>query len=167
MVKVVSLKQAWSGEADCLNCTLRRSVLFSGLEEKDFERIHDPIDQYVLDPGATLYRSGDAGEYMYTIRSGVMKLLQYLPDGNQRIVRLVKTADVTGLEALLGKPYEHNAVVMQTTEICCLPVDTVKALSHDNPVLHVELLARWQRALSEADAWLTELSTGPIFSIII
>jgi CRP-like cAMP-binding protein len=27
-------------------------------------------------------------------------------------------------------------------------------------VLHRELLNRWQRALKEADAWLTELSTG-------
>jgi len=26
--------------------------------------------------------------------------------------------------------------------------------------LHRELMTRWQRALSEADAWLTELSTG-------
>jgi CRP-like cAMP-binding protein len=26
--------------------------------------------------------------------------------------------------------------------------------------LHRELLNRWQRALSEADAWITELSTG-------
>jgi CRP-like cAMP-binding protein len=49
---------------------------------------------------------------------------------------------------------------MQRTEVCCLPTTTVQALSNDNPELHVELLKRWQRALSEADAWLTELSTG-------
>ena len=98
---------------------------------------------------------------MYTIRSGLIKLVQYLPDGSQRIVRLIKTADVTGLESLLGKPYEHNAVVMQKSEVCCLPVATINALSEHNPALHVELLKRWHRALSEADAWLTELSTGP------
>jgi CRP-like cAMP-binding protein len=50
---------------------------------------------------------------------------------------------------------------MQPTEVCCLPADTVQALSRENPDLHIELLKRWQRALSEADAWLTELSTGP------
>jgi cAMP-binding proteins - catabolite gene activator and regulatory subunit of cAMP-dependent protein kinases len=36
----------------------------------------------------------------------------------------------------------------------------VRQLSQDNPQLHRELMARWQRALNEADAWLTELSTG-------
>lgn len=157
----IPFKEVWSGEADCKQCTLRESVLFAGLKEEDFEKIHHPIDQFELLPGQTLYRAGEQGDRMYTIRSGLIKLVQYLPDGAQRIVRLVRTADVTGLESLLGKPYEHDAVVMQSTEVCCLPVTTVQALSRENPDLHVELLKRWHRALSEADVWLTELSTGP------
>ncbi len=160
MVRNVTLRDAWSGEADCLNCTLRESVLFAGLEEGDFERIHDPIDQFVLDPGATLYRSGDQGNYMYTIRSGVLKLLQYLPDGGQRIVRLVRTTDVLGLEALVSDTYQHDAIALQPTEVCRFPSKVVRQLSRENPKLHQELMQRWQRALTEADAWLTELSTG-------
>ena len=157
----VALREAWSGEADCKNCALRDSVLFAGLQETDFEKIHQPINQFLLQPGHVLYHAGDQGDRMFTVRSGLIKLVQYLPDGSQRIVRLVRKADVTGLEALLEKSYQHDALVMQPTEICCLPVSTVQALSKDNPDLHIELLNRWQRALSEADAWLTELSTGP------
>jgi CRP-like cAMP-binding protein len=157
----IPLKEAWSGQADCRQCALRESVLFAGLEESDFEKIHQPIDQFTLQPGQALYHAGESGDRMYTIRSGMVKLVQYLPDGSQRIVRLVKTADVAGLESLVGQPYEHDAIVLQTTEVCCLPVRTVQALSKDSPQLHIELLHRWQRALSEADAWLTELSTGP------
>jgi len=157
----VPFKEAWSGQADCKQCTLRESALFAGLKEDDFEKIHQPIDQFVLQPGQALYHAGETGDRLYTIRSGIVKLVQYLPDGSQRIVRLVKSADVTGLEALVGKPYEHDAIVLQATEVCCLPVRTVQLLGQDNPQLHVELLHRWQRALSEADAWLTELSTGP------
>ena len=36
----------------------------------------------------------------------------------------------------------------------------VRKLGRDNRKLHDELMARWERALNEADAWLTELSTG-------
>ena len=157
----VPFKEAWSGQADCRACSLRESVLFAGLRETDFEKIHQPINQFLMQPGQALYRAGETGDRMFTVRSGLVKLVQYLPDGAQRIVRLVKTADVTGLESLLGTPYEHDAIVMQPTEVCCLPASTVQALARDNPALHVELLKRWQRALSEADAWLTELSTGP------
>ncbi len=160
MVKNVTLKEAWDGKADCKSCALRQSVLFAGLQESDFEKIHEPIDQYTLQVGATLYRAGDEGERMYTIRSGILKLVQYLPDGSQRIVRLVRATDVTGLECLLGGAYQHDAVVLQETEVCSLPVKVVEDLSRENPTLHRELLNRWQRALSEADAWLTELSTG-------
>jgi CRP-like cAMP-binding protein len=160
MAKNVSLREAWSGEADCLNCSLRTSVLFAGLRETDFERIHDPIDQYALKPGTTLYRAGDPGNYMYTVRSGSLKLVQFLPDGSQRIVRLAKRTDVIGLEALVDDGYQHHAIALQPTEVCRFPTRVVRTLSDENPALHRELMARWQRALKEADAWLTELSTG-------
>ncbi|MEJ1355231.1 MAG: Crp/Fnr family transcriptional regulator [Candidatus Sedimenticola sp. (ex Thyasira tokunagai)] len=160
MLKPISDKDAWDGEADCISCTLRNSVLFAGLEEKDFDQIHQPIDLYTLPAGSTLYRAGDKGDRMYTIRSGALKLVQYLPDGTQRIVRLIRSTDVIGLETLLGQNYQHDAVALQPIQACSLPVSVVQALSQTNPKLHQELLSRWQRALEEADAWLTELSTG-------
>jgi CRP-like cAMP-binding protein len=160
MAKFVTLREAWAGEADCRNCALRTSALFAGLTEKDFDRIHDPIDQFDLKPGMPLYKTGDVGDYMYTVRSGAIKLVQYLPDGSQRIVRIVRGTDVLGLEALLDDGYHHDAVALQRSEICRFPTRVVRSLSQDNPQLHRELMARWQRALNEADAWLTELSTG-------
>lgn len=160
MVKSVTLREAWSGEADCRNCALRNSVLFAGLTEKDFDRIHDPIDQFDLRPGTLLYQAGDVGDHMFTVRSGSLKLVQYLPDGSQRIVRIARGTDVLGLEALLGNAYHHDAIALAPAEICRFPTRVVQALSKENPALHDELMRRWQRALSEADAWLTELSTG-------
>lgn len=160
MVKRVTLREAWSGAANCRDCVLRTSVLFAGLQEPDFERIHDPIDQFTLKPGGYLYHAGDAGDALFTVRGGALKLVQYLPDGSQRIVRLAQPADVLGLEAILNTTYQHDAVALQVTDVCRYPARLVRDLSRDNPALHHELMLRWQRALSEADAWLTELSTG-------
>lgn len=160
MTKTVSLREAWSGEANCLDCALRTSVLFSGLQEADFEHIHEPIDQFTLKPGAHLYLAGDTGEYLFTIRSGMLKLVQYLPDGSQRIVRVARSTDVLGLESLLDERYQHDAIALHATEVCRFPARLVRELGRVNPALHHELMARWQRALTEADAWLTELSTG-------
>lgn len=143
-----------------MNCSLRTSVLFAGLQEADFERIHDPIDQFTLKAGAHLYHAGDAGGHMFTVRSGVLKLVQYLPDGSQRIVRIVRVTDVLGLESILEDTYHHDAIALHPTEVCRFPARLVRELGQENPSLHRELMARWQHALSEADAWLTELSTG-------
>jgi len=160
MVKSVTLREAWAGEADCRNCALRATVLFAGLDEQDFDRIHDPIDQYNLKPGMTLYHAGDVGDHMFTVRVGALKLVQYLPDGSQRIVRIARATDVLGLEALLGDGYHHDAIALSPSEICRFPARVVRELGAESPKLHRELMARWQRALNEADAWLTELSTG-------
>jgi len=160
MTHILTPKEAWSGLADCQNCELRQSALFAGLTLQDFQDVHDPIIQVALKPGEALYRDGEQGKRLFTLRHGLIKLVRYLPDGTQRIVRLVRSADTLGLEALLGQPYEHNAIAIQECELCCLPAQMVNNLSERNPVLYRELLQRWQRALTSADSWLTDLSTG-------
>lgn len=161
MSKIVTLSQAWEGTADCLNCSLRSTALFGGLTKQDFDQMHAPVEQVDLKPGEVLYKLGAAGNYIYTVRSGLLKLVQYLPDGSQRIVRLMGSTDVLGLEVLIDKPYEHEAIVLRASEICRYPRQTVDYFSQTNPLLHKELLGRWQKDLSAADDWLTRLATGP------
>lgn len=159
-MKSISTIQAWQGEADCKSCTIRDSVLFAGLSDDDFSYIHQPIDQFAVPAGGTLYHHKDPGRYLYTIRHGLVKLVNYLPDGSQRIVRLAHASDVIGLEVLVDDTYKHDAVILQDAEFCRLPVEVVKRLSNENPKLHHELMARWQDALNKANDWLIDLSTG-------
>ena len=107
-----------------------------------------------------LYHAGDEPDNLFTVRDGLVKLVQYLPDGTQRIVRLPKRGDVVGLEALLGIPYQHDAVVLESALVCRISVDVIKRLERHVPRLGQQLLERWQRALTETDSWLTELATG-------
>ncbi|CAO3436235.1 Crp/Fnr family transcriptional regulator [Azospirillum argentinense] len=148
------------GAARCSSCAIRDLVLFGDLRDQDFDLIHIPIDELRFQPGATLYSAGDEGGSLYTIRGGLVKLVQFLPDGTQRIVRLLRRGAVAGLEVLVGKPYEHTAVVLQEAETCRLPRAVVERLSKETPRLHARLMERWYQSLHQADEWLTELSTG-------
>ncbi len=159
-MKHVALAEAWTGVADCKHCTIRNAVLFAGLKEADFDQLHRPIDQLVYAPGTEIYSAGGPAHTLYTVRSGLVKLTQYLPDGTQRIVRLLRKTDLFGLEALIDDSYPHTATALHATELCRLPVDVVRALSHGNSGLYHELMARWHKALSSADRWITEFSTG-------
>jgi len=159
-MRSINYKEAWQGVANCEKCSIRQSVLFAGLTEEDFQRIHKPIDQFHLEAGEKIYGTGDTASYMYTIRSGLVKLVHYLPDGTQRIVRLLKTSDVIGLEAVLDPAYKHDAITLQRTETCRYPADAAQEISISNPKLHHEMMSRWQRALNEADSWVIQLSTG-------
>ena len=156
----VTSGEAWTGVADCLNCNIRQSVLFAGLVERDFNEIHRPIDQLNYAAGATIYRTGEEGVSLFTIRTGLVKLAHYLPDGSQRIVRLLRKTDILGLECMQAEVYQHTAIALQPTEVCRLPAACVKRLLGSNQRLFHTLMAHWYRALSNSDRWITELSTG-------
>jgi CRP/FNR family transcriptional regulator, anaerobic regulatory protein len=156
----VTFAEAWTGVADCLNCNIRQSVLFAGLEEADFQELHRPIDQLDFSAGATIYRAGEEGASLFTIRSGLVKLTHYLPDGGQRIVRLLRKTDVLGLECTISDAYQHTAIALQPTEACRLPAPCVKRLLRGNQRLFHALMAKWYEALSDSDRWIVDLSTG-------
>ncbi len=155
-----AITNAWKGIESCENCVIRHMALFADLQHNDFELIHKPIVELKLSVGETLYNEGDTADYLYTVRSGIIKLTQYLPDGSQRIVRLLRTGDVAGLEAIINPGYEHFAVVLRDVELCQIPREVVERLNVETPRLHKQLLSRWHSAVRSADEWLTELSTG-------
>jgi CRP/FNR family transcriptional regulator, anaerobic regulatory protein len=159
-VNTITTTEAWTGLADCLNCNIRQAVLFAGLDEAGFNGIHRPINQLQYAAGAAIYEAEDEGASLFTVRTGLVKLTHFLPDGGQRIVRLARKTDVLGLECLIADKYQHSAIVLQQAEVCRLPAAAVKRLLHGNPRLFHTLMAQWYRALSDADRWITELSTG-------
>jgi CRP/FNR family transcriptional regulator, anaerobic regulatory protein len=160
-MKRVSHSEAWTGLADCRHCAIRKTVLFAGLEERDFDLIHRPIDQLTYPPGADLYSQDDPAGSILTIRTGLVKLTQFLPDGTQRIVRLLCTTDVVGLEAMVTPRYEHTATALHATQVCRISVETVRELARNQPKLCEDLMNRWHRALNDADRCITEFCTGP------
>lgn len=139
---------------------MRHVSLFAKVDEKDLEDLGLPIDDMEFHPGAILYNVRDPGLALFTVRSGLVKLTQYLPNGHQRIVRLLRQGSTAGLEALLDQPYEHTATAMQSSLVCRIPASTLHQLNARSPVLCRELMQRWHQSLKKADEWLTFLSTG-------
>jgi CRP-like cAMP-binding protein len=159
-VKNEQIDKAWRGAERCKNCAIRHLVLFSDLTHEDFDRIHHPIDDIEFEPGQRLYHQGDRISAVYTIRSGLVKLVQHLPNGDRRIVRLLSQGDLAGLESLNGQVADHDAVCLDLVQVCRIPVTLIQRLQQETPNLHQALIKRWQKALSGADNWITKLSTG-------
>jgi CRP-like cAMP-binding protein len=159
-VKRSQIEAAWGGQAECRGCSIRDLALFADLQASDFSLIHLPIDEISLSTGSAVYHAADEGSAVFTLRSGLVKLVQYLADGSQRIVRLLRPGDTLGLEILVGQPYEHSAVVLRPALLCRIPTEVVNRLSVETPRLHSQLMKRWHQSVRQADEWLTELSTG-------
>ncbi len=151
---------AWRGQPECAQCSIRHLALFADLADADFRDLHLPIEDLAFRPASALYNMDDPGRAVFTVRSGLVKLIQYLPNGDQRIVRLLKQGDTLGLEAVLDQPYRHTALTMQDTLACRIPATSIHQLNARTPRLYGQLMRRWQLSVDRADEWLTFLSTG-------
>ena len=151
----------WVGRAKCAVCEIRNSVLFSGLSTHELDAILQPIDNLHVPQHALLYEKDTAAPSVYTVRSGLIKLKVDLPNGGQRIVRLLRPGDVAGMETLVGERYHHTAIALQDADVCRIPRDVVMHLDKTSPSVHQALQQRWQRTIDQADHFIVALSTGP------
>jgi CRP-like cAMP-binding protein len=150
----------WNGHADCQVCAIRSTVLFSVLSKSQLEDALLEIDNKWCEPDSELFAQDCRDNYVYTIRAGCVKMVHRLDDGSGRIVRLHYRGDAIGLEALLGEPYRHTAVVLQKADVCRIPVSVIRTLEDRNPDLYQQLMQRWQASLDEAESFITDLNTG-------
>jgi CRP/FNR family transcriptional regulator len=111
-----------------------------------------------------IYRESERVESICVIRSGLVKLLSYLPNGRARIVRLHASGHWIGLEGLLGQPCEHTAIAVEDVEIQHVAIHSLQRFHRDNPGVLGQLLSQWHGALAQADRWISDFSTGGIKS---
>lgn len=159
-IKPVCTKPEWVGRSKCTVCGVRNFVLFSGLSPLELDAILQPIDNLHLPEQAVLYEQNQPAAYVYTLRSGIIKLRVDLANGGQRIVRLLRPGDVVGMEALVDQRYRHTAIALQDADVCRIPREVVTRLDQTNPNVHQSLMQRWQCSVDQADHFIVSLSTG-------
>ena len=157
----------WVGRAHCADCPVRHLMLFSGLPEDAFDPTVQPIDHFLFSPGAVLHEMGSDGEHIFSIRRGLVKLLQLVPGGSWRIVRLLGPGTSVGLEMLDGKGsdsgegYRHTVMAVNEVDACRIPLATIRQLMREYPQLCDQVRQRLQDQLDRADRWIVALGTGP------
>ncbi|MCF8168951.1 MAG: Crp/Fnr family transcriptional regulator, partial [Rhodoferax sp.] len=156
----IKTESAWKGISDCRHCGIRDMVLFADLNEQDFGLIHAPIDDLDFRVGASLFQESGAAIGIFTLRTGMLKLVRGTADGRQRIVRVLRPGDVAGLEALSDARYDTDAIALTDVSVCRIPLSVIRELDAKSPRLHKRLMEKWSRNLKEADDWLADLNFG-------
>ena len=118
----IQIQSAWRGTSDCRNCGIRDMVLFADLNEQDFNQIHTPIDDLHFAADQVLYTEGEAAKGVFTLRTGMVKLVRSTADGRERIVRVLRPGDVMGLEALATGHFDSEAVALVPISVCRIPL---------------------------------------------
>lgn len=151
----------WVGRAHCGKCHIRRLMLFSELPEHAFDNLLQPIDHFIYPPGSVLYEANSHKKFIYSLRRGMVKLVNVTENGTNRIVRLLGPGTAIGLELLDGADgYHHTAIAIGQVDLCKIPVPTVKQLESEHSELYVHVGEQLQKQLDLADQWIVALGTG-------
>ena len=146
--------------AVCAACAVRSSALFGALDDAGLDHIHTHIASVDLAADELVYARGSKGTAIYTLRCGVVRFERFNEEGERRVVRLAGPGDLIGQEALLQQGHTDDAVACTPVQLCRIPTSLVTELGEQQRPLQRELMLRWQKALDEAEAWVTDLSTG-------
>lgn len=163
--KIESTDASWGSRVNSVHFSTSTSTRsrqpFAEISNEKLEDFLITSDSQAYAPHSTFYQGGKKGDSIFTIRSGLVKLVQYLPNGGQRIVRLLRAGDIAGLELTVGNTYKHTAIALHETHACRIPKSAIAHLSTDHPRLCHQIMVRWEKNVDDADRTITQFSTGP------
>jgi CRP/FNR family transcriptional regulator len=144
----------------CQRCSMRGVALFGVLDEPHWPMCTATSRTSNCSAGEALFQVGQEGEAVYTLARRLCALrarhggwrAAHHPSGRQR-----RTA---GLELLLQRPHQDDAIACTPATLCRIPVNLVLRLGALHPSLLRELMERWQQALEDSQAWLADLTSG-------
>jgi len=150
----------WLGRSRCARCDIHTTVVQHLAEPEKTDAALKPIENVLFGNHALIYREGDALQSLYMLRRGFVKLVQHTLSGTSRIVRIIKSGGMFGLESLIDERGRHTAFAVGEVDVCRIPVKSIRRLQQDNYPMAEHLMARWQGNLDSADHVITHLSTG-------
>lgn len=155
--ELFSLKQ----DSECADCCLREARPLAASGQPEWSSVLLTIRNMQCARGGRLYEEGQAGIELYSLRSGLVKLVHHMPNGKERVVRLLRGGDVAGIEILRHPSYHHTAIALEPVDFCRINKASVVDLDR-HPDVHAALMDRWERNLDIADWWITQLSPGAV-----
>ena len=98
--------------------------------------------------GAALYRSGDALDALYAVRSGAFKTVSVSRGGVEKITGFHLPGELMGLEAISTERHNYDAVALEDSEVCVIPFARLQALALRIPELQRQLFRLLSRDIT-------------------
>jgi len=115
----------------CSECRLRAVCLPKGLSEADLEELGSLVFSHRrLKLAQALYRSGEAFQAIYLVRSGFIKTVVLLEDGREQVTGLYMPGDMLGMDGLASGSHTSDAIALENSELCVVPYHRLENLEH-------------------------------------
>jgi len=123
-------------KVECRDCTLFQLCLPVGVDQADLDLLDRIIKRRrPVKRGEYLYRSGDAFESIYAVKSGSFKTSYFTEEGREQVTGLHLPGELFGMDAINSGRYCCSALALERSSVCEIPFDQLEELGAQIPSL--------------------------------
>ena len=127
-------------KVSCKECNLRELCFPHGMNEDELTNMEAVVDQpKPLHKNDFLYRDGDSTYAIYAVRSGCVKTMTESANGDEQIVGFHLPGELLGLDGFADGVHTCNALALETSSVCELPINQLESLCHTVPGLQKQM----------------------------
>ena len=132
--------------------------LFRELERSAVRGFAEVTREQRFAKGALIVSEGDAGDALYVVRSGEVKVVLVGDDGREVILQVLGVGDHFGELALIdGRPRSAHVVATHASSLLVLRRPEFRRQVEQNPKVALELMVELSRRLRQADGTIGSL----------
>jgi CRP/FNR family transcriptional regulator len=143
--------------------TLRKSLLFSGLDDEYLQEIARIAHQRPFAKGETIFAEGDPAVGFYLLVKGAIKLCKSSPDGREKVLHFVHPGETFAEAAFFGDGrYPAEARGIEGGELFFFPRESFLGLIEANPRFALNLIVSLSLLLRRFARQIEELSFAEV-----
>jgi CRP/FNR family transcriptional regulator len=124
----------------CSSCCLQGVCVPCALDPAEIERVGELVtNKRRAARGQALFRSGDAFEYLYAVRSGAFKTVSVSRHGDEKITGFHLAGELMGFDAISSGRHGSQAVALEDSEVCAIPFAALSKLALSVPALQQQM----------------------------
>jgi len=123
-------------KSHCSTCSLHELCLPAGLSSAELAAVDQLVNRRrPLKRGDYLYRSGTALSGLFALRTGFVKTCVLHDDGREQVAGFQMMGDLLGLDAIGTSQHLCDAIALEDSEVCEIPLTDLEHMSREIPAL--------------------------------
>ena len=137
---------------------VRKAPLFSALDDEASATLRESMLPVKVSKGNTLFKEGDAGDRLYVVVEGKLKLGTTSTDGRENLLSILGPGEMFGELSLFDPgPRTATATAVVDSKLLALANDQVIGWVTAHPTVSLQLLKRLSQRLRRANDVLSDL----------
>lgn len=147
-----------SNEDDAVKDVVKNAPLFTALDDAAAASLRSAMTPVKINRGGILFAEGDAGDQVYVVVEGKLKLGTSSGDGRENLLSILGPGEMFGELSLFDpQPRTSTATAVTDARLLALSHDQVIGLVTAHPRVALELLARLAQRLRRSNEVLADL----------